>query len=117
MKLHTKETKIRAYHIEGNFMGHVLTLDLLNGGACVSLDEIGRDGASEWFSYRTTILNKKEPEILLREFTGVKDSQGRDIYHGDIVKIVTNEYTTITYCDYVTDNFTLFEPFVHPKNE
>lgn len=55
-----------------------------NGEQMVSPDWIGRDGYGHWTENSIPTSSNK-----LMQFTGLRDKNGKEIYEGDILKVIT----------------------------
>lgn len=58
-----------------------------NGEEMVSPDYIDRDGSAHWHENSIPQSSKE-----LMQFTGLKDKNGREIYEGDIIKLIQYTY-------------------------
>jgi uncharacterized phage protein (TIGR01671 family) len=89
-----RELKFRAYHKTNNKMYNVVKLELKNNFSniqyIVTLDNS--------ISYMIDMHNLKQ-EIILMQYTGLKDVNGTEVYEGDLLQVSCDRIMQVVWCE------------------
>lgn len=90
-----RELKFRAWHKIFKNYAHIKRIWLDGDG----------DGHDEIFAVSDAERTYSGHEVVLEQYTGLKDKHGKEIYEGDIVRIDSMDEIRVGYVELVADQY------------